>query len=90
MERTKKDLLSEEEVDQEVRRSGGQCDIKAGGSPTCGHGADQHRAELDDGAEDVFGVRRACQVLTVTLEDETLVLFLEQDQDVFKEEGVQL
>jgi len=57
---------------------------------TCGHRAHQHRAELDDGAEDVLGIRGARQVLTVTLQDEALVLFLEQNQDVLQQEGVQL
>lgn len=58
--------------------------------PTCGHGAHQHRVELDDGAEDVLGVGRAGQVLAVALEDEALVLFLEQDQDVLQQQRVEL
>ena len=43
---------------------------------TCCHGADQHGVELDDGTEDVLGVRAAGQVFTVALEDQTLVLLL--------------
>lgn len=58
--------------------------------PTCGHGAHQHGVELDDGAEDVFGVGRAGQVLAVALEDEALVLFLEQYQDVLQQQRVEL
>lgn len=58
--------------------------------PTCGHGAHQHRVELDDWAEDVLGVGRADQVLAVALEDEALVLFLEQDQDVLQQQRVKL
>lgn len=49
---------------------------------TCGHRAHQHSVEFDDGAEDVFGIGRASQVFAVTFEDETLILFLQQDQDV--------
>lgn len=55
---------------------------------TCGHRAHQHSVEFDDGAEDVFGIRGACQVFAVTFEDETFVLFLQQDQDVLQEQSV--
>lgn len=58
--------------------------------PTCGHRAHQHAVEFDDGAEDVFGVCAARQVFTVTLEDQTLVLFLKQNEDVLQEQRVQL
>jgi len=57
---------------------------------TCGHGADQHSVELDDGAEDVLGVGAARQVFTVALEDEPLVLLLQQHQDVLQQQRVQL
>lgn len=60
------------------------------GEPTCGHRAHQHGVEFDDGAEDVFGVGAARQVLAVTLEDQTLVLFLKQNEDVLQEQRVQL
>lgn len=52
---------------------------------TCRHWAHQHSAEFDDGTEDVFGVSSTCQVLTVTPENKTLVLLLQQYQDVFQE-----
>lgn len=57
--------------------------------PTCGHGAHQYSVELDDGAEGVLGFRGARQVFAVALQDETLVLPLQQDQDVLQEQRVQ-
>lgn len=57
---------------------------------TGGHRANQDGVELDDGTEDVLGVGRCRRVLAVELEDQTLVLFLQQDQDVLQEERVEL
>lgn len=59
-------------------------------APTGRDGSDQHRVELDDGAEDVFGVGGDGRILPVKLEDQALVLLLQQDQDVLQEDGVQL
>lgn len=53
-----------------VKQKVGWCEL------TCCHGAHQHSVEFDDGAEDVFGVCRAGQVFTVTLQDQPLILFL--------------
>lgn len=38
----------------------------------------------------MFGICSACQVFAVTLQDKTLILFLQQNQDVLQEECVQL
>lgn len=52
---------------------------------TCRNWAHQHSAELDDGTEDVFGVSSTCEVLTVTPENKTLILLLQQHQDVLQQ-----
>lgn len=71
--------------------AGGCVCVEGGGRVlTCGHRTNQHRAELDDRAERVLGVSGAGLVLAVELEDEALVLLLQQHQDVFQEEGVEL
>lgn len=57
---------------------------------TGGHWTNQDSVELDDGAEDVLGVGGRRRVLAVELEDQTLVLLLQQDQDVLQEECVEL
>lgn len=57
---------------------------------TGGHRANQDGVELDDGTENVLGVGRCCRVLAVELEDQTLVLLLQQNQDVLQEECVEL
>lgn len=57
---------------------------------TGGHWTNQDSVELDDGAEDVLGVGGRGRVLAVELEDQTLVLLLQQDQDVLQEECVEL
>lgn len=57
---------------------------------TGGHRPNQDSAELDDGTENVLGVGRCRRVLAVKLEDQTLVLLLQQDQDVLQEECVEL
>lgn len=57
---------------------------------TSGHWANQHGAELDDGAEDVGGVGGAGRILAVELEDQPLVLLLQQHQNVLQQNGVQL
>lgn len=57
---------------------------------TCGHGADQHRVEFEDGAEGLFGVRRAQCCLAVALEHQFLVLLLQQHQKVLEEQHVQV
>lgn len=49
---------------------------------TCCYRAHQHGAQLDDWTEDVFGLGRACQILTVALQDQLLILPLQQHQDV--------
>ena len=64
--------------------------FEAGAGLTSGHWTDQHGAELDDGAEDVLGVGGAGHILAVELEHQTLVLFLQQDQDVLQQNRVQL
>lgn len=79
--------LQSEEATGEISDGSGQSGTSG---PTCGHGAHQHGVELDDGAEYVFGVGRAGQVLAVALEDEALVLFLEQHQDVLQQQCVEL
>lgn len=56
---------------------------------TGGHRTNQDGVELDDGTENVFGVGCYCRVLAVELEDQTLVLLLQQDQDVLQEECVE-
>lgn len=101
MERTKKDLLSGGRETLQVKHAGvrkqrrvaGRGGTGRGGTGrgglTCGHGAHQYSVELDDGAEGVLGVRGARQVLAVTLQDETLILLLQQDQDVLQEQRVQ-
>lgn len=50
----------------------------------------QDRVEFDDGAEGVFGVGWIGLILAVEFEDQTLVLFLQQNQDVLQEDCVQL
>lgn len=57
---------------------------------TGGHWTNQDSVELDDGAENVLGVGRCRRVLAMKLEDQTLVLLLQQDQDVLQEESVEL
>lgn len=57
---------------------------------TCGHGADQHRVEFEDGAEGLFGVGRAQRRLAVALEHQFLVLLLQQHQKVLEEQHVQV
>lgn len=93
MERTKKDLLSGgRDRDERERDENHKCvriqRHAARRRLTCGHRAHQHSVEFDDGAEDVFGVSGARQVFAVTFEDETFVLFLQQDQDVLQEQCV--
>lgn len=57
---------------------------------TSGYWTNQDGVEFDDRAEDVLGVSSAGLVLAVELEDETLVLLLQQDQNVFQEDRVEL
>lgn len=57
---------------------------------TSGDWTNQHSVELDDRAEDVLGVRGTGWVLAMEFEDQTLVLFLQQNQDVLQEDGVEL
>lgn len=57
---------------------------------TCGHRTNQDAAQFDDWAEDALGVGSAGLVLAVELEDEPLVLLLQQHQDVFQENHVEL
>lgn len=57
---------------------------------TSGHRANQDGVELDDGTENVLSVGRCCRVLAMELEDQTLILLLQQDQDVLQEECVEI
>lgn len=57
---------------------------------TGGNRTNQNSVEFDDRAEDVLGVGGAGQVLAVELEDQTLILLLQQDQDVLQEDRVEL
>jgi len=58
--------------------------------PTRGHGADEHRVEFEHGAEGLLVVQRAQRRLAVALEHQFLVLLLQQDQEVFEEQHVQV
>lgn len=57
---------------------------------TSRHRTNQDGVEFDDRAENVLGVSSGGLVLAVELEDETLVLLLQQDQNVFQEDHVEL
>ena len=54
------------------------------------HRTNQYSAEFDDGAQDVLGVGGARRILPVELEDQTLVLFLQQNQNVLQQNSVEL
>lgn len=57
---------------------------------TGGHWTNQDSVELHDGAEGVFAVGNIGHVLAVKFEDQTFILFLQKNQDVLQEDGVQL
>lgn len=77
IDRMKKDLLSgmRETVESETL-SNRRNRLVTRQRLTCGHRAHQHTVELNDGAENMFGICSACHVFTVTLKDEALILFL--------------
>lgn len=52
--------------------------------------SNQDSVEFNDGAEGVLGVCGADQTLAVESEDQTLVLFLQQNQNVLQEDCVKL
>lgn len=57
---------------------------------TGGHRSDQDSAQFNDRTEDLFGVCSTGQILPMEFENEPLVLFLQQNQNVLKQDGVQL
>lgn len=57
---------------------------------TCGHLANQHSIEFDDGAEGVFAVSCGCQDLAVALQHQFVILLLQQHQDVLQQQSVQI
>lgn len=57
---------------------------------TCGHLANQHSVEFDDGAEGVFAVSCGRQDLAVALQHQFVILLLQQHQDVLQQQSVQI
>lgn len=66
------------------------CRLPPGAPATCGHGADEHRIELEDGAEGLLGVGGAQCRLAVTLQHQLLVLLLQKHQEVFEQQHMQI
>lgn len=57
---------------------------------TCGHRADEHGIELEHGAEGLLAVRRAHGRLAVALEQQLLILFLQQHEEVLQQQHVEV
>lgn len=57
---------------------------------TCGHRADEHGVELEHGAEGLLAVQGAHGRLAVALEQQLLVLFLQQHQEVLQQQHVEV
>lgn len=57
---------------------------------TCGHGADEHGIELEHRAEGLLAVRGAHGCLAVTLQQQLLILFLQQHEEVLQQQHVEV
>lgn len=64
--------------------------LSRGVTLTCCHLANQNGVQFDDRAEGVFTVRCRRQDLTVTLEDQFIILFLQQHQNVLQQQSVEI
>ena len=57
---------------------------------TCGHGADEHGIELEHRAEGLLAVRGAHGCLAVALQQQLLILFLQQHEEVLQQQHVEV